>query len=210
MNRLMRQSGMLFLCSCLAVSCGQKSVKKDDLDTERSKISYIMGHDIGKNLREREMDIEILPLFQGIRDGMQEDRHLFSPGEIQEIMSAYQEDARARKRESISSRAADNMERGEAFLAENRNKPGVVNLESGLQYIVMKEGDGARPGPADKVKTHYIGSLIDGTEFINTYQDGKPVVFYVNGVIPGWTEALQKMKVGAKWKLFLPSRLGYG
>ena len=109
-----------------------------------------------------------------------------------------------------SVKASGSKKEGEAFLAENKTKPGVITLPSGLQYQVLKEGTGAKPGPADKVKVHYEGSLIGGKIFDSSIQRGEPIELNVNGVIPGWTEALQLMPVGSKWKLFIPSELGYG
>jgi FKBP-type peptidyl-prolyl cis-trans isomerase FklB len=103
-----------------------------------------------------------------------------------------------------------NKKEGEAFLAENKKKEGVKTLPSGLQYKVIKEGTGKSPKATDKVSTHYRGTLIDGTEFDSSYKRGQPATFPVNGVIPGWTEALQLMKVGSKWQLFIPSKLAYG
>ena len=106
--------------------------------------------------------------------------------------------------------AEKNMEEGEKFLSENKKKKGIVTTKSGLQYIVLSEGNGARPKATDKVKVHYKGTLIDGTEFDSSYKRGEPAVFQVKGVIPGWTEALQLMKVGSKYNLFIPSNLAYG
>jgi FKBP-type peptidyl-prolyl cis-trans isomerase len=103
-----------------------------------------------------------------------------------------------------------NKKEGEAFLTENKKKEGVKTLASGLQYKVLKEGSGKMPKATDKVTTHYQGTLIDGTEFDSSYKRGEPASFLVNGVIPAWTEALQLMKVGSKWQLFVPSKLGYG
>ncbi|MBN8852550.1 MAG: FKBP-type peptidyl-prolyl cis-trans isomerase [Sphingobacteriales bacterium] len=107
-------------------------------------------------------------------------------------------------------KSAGNKKIGEDFLAANKNKPGVVTLPSGLQYTVMKEGTGPKPGPTDKVKVHYHGTLIDGRVFDSSVDRGQPIELAVNGVIPGWTEALQLMSVGSKWKLFIPSNLAYG
>ena len=107
-------------------------------------------------------------------------------------------------------KAAPNKKAGEAFLAENKKQPGVVSLPSGLQYLVMKESTGIKPAASDKVKVHYTGSLLDGTIFDSSVQRGEPLEIAVNGVIPGWIEALQLMPVGSKWKLFIPSYLGYG
>ena len=109
-----------------------------------------------------------------------------------------------------SEKAGPNKKAGEAFLAENKKQPGVVVLTSGLQYLIIKEGTGAKPTSTDKVKVHYHGTLIDGTIFDSSVQRGEPIEFNVNGVIPGWIEALQLMPVGSKWKLFIPSHLGYG
>lgn len=109
-----------------------------------------------------------------------------------------------------SAKASGNKKEGEAFLAANKTKPGITTLASGLQYQVVKEGTGAKPGPTDKVKVHYEGSLIGGKIFDSSIQRGEPIELNVNGVIPGWTEALQLMPVGSKWKLFIPSDLGYG
>jgi FKBP-type peptidyl-prolyl cis-trans isomerase FklB len=209
MNRLTASAGIAILIFGLA-ACGPKTIQKDDLDTEVSRISYILGHDIGKNFQERKIEIELDPLFQGIRDGILENVHLFTPDEVQKITAEFQEGVRTRIREDFSSQGEQNLSDGEAFLEANKENAGVVTLDSGLQYVVMREGSGPRPAISDRVKTHYIGTLVDGTPFINTYEAGNPVIFSVNGVIPGWTEALQKMKVGGKWKLFLPSRLAYG
>jgi len=109
-----------------------------------------------------------------------------------------------------SVKASGNKKEGEAFLAANKGKPGVVTLASGLQYQILKEGTGPKPGPTDKVKVHYEGSLLNGKIFDSSIQRGEPIELNVNGVIPGWTEALQLMPVGSKWKLFIPSELGYG
>ncbi|MEP7258614.1 MAG: FKBP-type peptidyl-prolyl cis-trans isomerase [Flavitalea sp.] len=109
-----------------------------------------------------------------------------------------------------SVKASGSKKEGEAFLADNKTKPGVITLPSGLQYQVIKEGTGAKPSPTDKVKVHYEGSLIGGKIFDSSIQRGEPIELNVNGVIPGWTEALQLMPVGSKWKLFIPSDLGYG
>jgi FKBP-type peptidyl-prolyl cis-trans isomerase FklB len=109
-----------------------------------------------------------------------------------------------------SEKSSGNKKAGEAFLAANKSKPGVITLPSGLQYMVITAGTGPKPAPTDQVRCHYAGSLVDGHEFESSYKNGQPVVFGVNGVIRGWTEALQLMNTGSKWKLFIPSELGYG
>ncbi len=116
----------------------------------------------------------------------------------------------ARMQAIKSVKAEGNKKAGEAFLAENKKKPGVITLPSGLQYQVIKEGNGPKPTREDQVKVHYVGTLLDGSEFDSSIKRGEPIVFGVTGVIPGWTEALQLMPVGSKWKLFIPSSLAYG
>jgi len=125
-------------------------------------------------------------------------------------MTEYQNQMREKMDIERKDSSKINLKESKAFLAENKEKEGVVTLASGLQYKVLKEGTGPLPQATDKVKTHYVGTLINGTEFDSSVKRGEPITFSVNGVIPGWTEALQLMKVGAKWKLFIPPELGYG
>ena len=130
--------------------------------------------------------------------------------QIQETMMALQKDMMAKQQAHVQKLAEDKKKEGEAFLAENGKKEGVTTLPSGLQYKVIQSGAGKTPRPSDTVTAHYRGALTDGTEFDNSYRRGKPEEFPVNGVIPGWQEALQKMKVGDKWQLFIPAHLAYG
>ena len=125
-------------------------------------------------------------------------------------MMALQQVMQSRQAAGKGAMAEANKQEGEAFLAQNKNREGVTTLPSGLQYMVLQEGNGASPGPTDKVTTHYHGTLIDGTVFDSSYERGQPATFPVNGVISGWTEALQRMQEGAKWRLFLPANLAYG
>ena len=135
---------------------------------------------------------------------------MLSEEEMRTVMTAFQKEMAAKQAEMMKSQGEKNKKEGEAFLAENKKKEGVKTLASGLQYKVIKEGTGKTPKATDKVSTHYQGTLIDGTEFDSSYKRGEPATFPVNGVIPGWTEALQLMKVGSKWQLFVPSKLAYG
>jgi FKBP-type peptidyl-prolyl cis-trans isomerase FklB len=125
-------------------------------------------------------------------------------------MTAFQKEMMAKREQAGKEAGAKNKVEGEAFLAENGKKEGVVTLPDGLQYKILKEGDGAKPKATDTVTVHYRGTLISGTEFDSSYKRKEPVSFPVNGVIAGWTEALQLMKVGSKWQLFIPSTLAYG
>ena len=133
-----------------------------------------------------------------------------SDEEIMSTLQAYQQKQMAERQEEAQAVADTNKEAADAFFAENAGKEGVVTTESGLQYTVVEEGDGASPTAEDVVEVHFEGTLLDGSVFDSSYQRGETVSFPVNGVIPGWTEALQLMKVGAKWKLYIPSELAYG
>jgi FKBP-type peptidyl-prolyl cis-trans isomerase FklB len=192
--------GFLFLVS--QVSAEEKLVLKN----QKEKMSYIVGMDIGNNLKKQSIDVDPKILARGIQEALAGVKPLLTEQEIQETMMAFQKEMMA-KQEEIGKK---NKKEGEAFLAENKKKEGVKTLPSGLQYKVIKAGTGKKPKLADTVKAHYRGTLIDGTEFDSSYKRGEPVSFPVSGVIPGWTEALQLMEEGAKWQLFIPSNLAYG
>ena len=169
------------------------------LKSQKDKVSYIIGMDIGTNLKKQSIDIDSNILAKGVKDALSGGKPLLTEQEIQETMIAFQKEVMEKQKK-----------RGEAFLAENKNKEGVKTLPSGLQYKVIKAGTGKTPKLNNTVTTHYRGTLIDGTEFDSSYKRGQPVSFPVSGVIPGWTEALQLMQEGAKWQLFIPPNLGYG
>jgi len=192
------------------IACGKNELSKSGLETQMEKVSYVMGHNIANNFKDQQIDIQMEAFTQGIKDGLKEDVNIFDPTEVQEIMTEYQNQMREKMDIERKDSSKINLKESKAFLAENKEKEGVVTLASGLQYKVLKEGTGPLPQATDKVKTHYVGTLINGTEFDSSVKRGEPITFSVNGVIPGWTEALQLMKVGAKWKLFIPPELGYG
>ena len=176
------------------------------LKTQKDKMSYIIGMDIGNNLKKQSIDVDPNVLAKGIKDALAGQKPLLSDQEIRETMTAHQNEMKT-KQEAL---AKKNKEQGDAFLAGNKKKEGVKTLPSGLQYKVVKAGKGKKPKPDDSVTTQYRGTLIDGTEFDSSYKRGQPATFKVSGVIPGWTEALQLMEEGAKWQLFVPSNLAYG
>ena len=192
------------------IACGKKELSKSDLETQMDKVSYVMGHNIANNFKDQKIDIQMEVFIQGIKDGLKEDVNIFSIKEVQEIMTDYQNQMRDKMEIDRKDVSKINLNESKAFLAENKEKEGIVTLESGLQYRVLKEGTGPFPKATDKVKTHYVGTLIDGTEFDSSVKRGEPITFSVTGVIPGWTEALQLMKVGSKWNLFIPPELAYG
>ncbi len=180
------------------------------LRTQKDKVSYIIGIDIGKAFKKQGLEIDSDLLVKGIKDSMAGNKPLVSEQEIREIMVGLQQKMAAQEAEHQKKLAEKNKGEGEAFLAENKKKAGVQTLPSGLQDKVIRPGTGKKPQKTDTVSTHYRGTLIDGTEFDSSYRRGKPASFPVGGVIPGWTEALQLMEEGAKWQLFLPANLAYG
>lgn len=180
------------------------------LKDKKEKISYIIGMDIGQNLKNQSIDVDPDILARGLKDGLSGGKPSLSEQEIRETMTAFQKEVKAKQEELIKKLAEKNKTEGEAFLAENKKKEGVQTLPSGVQYKVIKAGAGPKPQLTDTVTTHYRGTLIDGREFDSSYRRGKPATFQVKGIIPGWTEALQLMEVEAKWQLFIPSSLAYG
>jgi FKBP-type peptidyl-prolyl cis-trans isomerase FklB len=172
----------------------------------QEKISYIIGRDMATNLKKQGIEVEAESFMKGLKDVQAGTPSALSQQEVQEAMMALQQEMS--QKQGASGEA--NKQAGEEFLADNKNKEGVQTLPSGLQYMVLKEGTGKSPSASDTVTTHYHGTLIDGTTFDSSYERGQPATFPVNGVIAGWTEALQKMKEGAKWRLFIPAELAYG
>lgn len=205
----MKRLWIAFFCVAL-VTIQLSAQKKTTLKTQKEKISYIIGTDIGKNLKKQSIDVSPELLFKGIKDAFAGDKFLLTDQEIQEVMGAFQQEMMAKQSEKMSKLSAANKKDGEAFLEANKKKDSVITLPSGLEYKVVVEGTGKTPTANDTVTTHYRGMLIDGTEFDNSYKRGEPATFPVKGVIAGWTEALQLMKTGSKWKLYIPSNLAYG
>ena len=168
------------------------------------KFSYAIGLGIGQNLLSMgAQGINVEDFAQAIADVLNRKETAISHNEAREIVNNYFTELEAKMN-------AENIEKGKAFLAENAKKEGVITLPSGLQYQVITEGNGKKPSATDKVKCHYEGTLIDGTLFDSSIKRGQPAVFGVNQVIRGWVEALQLMSEGSKWRLFIPSELGYG
>lgn len=174
------------------------------LRTQLDSVSYAIGQDIGSSLKAQGLDnLNPTLLMKAIQDATKNRQPLLTKDQCNMSISDYLQQLKAEK-------VAKNKAAGEQFLAVNKTKPGIVTLPSGLQYQVIKEGTGPKPAATDKVKTHYHGMLIDGTVFDSSVDRGQPISFAVNGVISGWTEALQLMPVGSKWKLFIPADLAYG
>ena len=175
-------------------------------DAFLKQLSYVLGADIGTDLKRSQLEIKVEPFVRAIEDVVGNQTMAMTQDEMKVILDGYKQ----KQMEKMKVAAEKNLADGQAFLAENEKKPGVKKTASGLQYLVVTEGKGEMPKATDTVRTHYRGTLIDGTEFDSSYSRNEPTEFPVNGVIPGWTEALQLMKVGDKWKLFIPAELAYG
>ena len=192
--------------------CGSLSglaVEKADLEDASTKRSYGLGANYGKSLSRGSIEINVQSFMDGLKDGIA-GKSLLTDTEIQAVIDSINQEIRERQKRKQEELAAKNKKDGEDFLAANSQKEGVLTLASGLQYKIIREGNGAIPKATDKVKVHYKGTLIDGTVFDSSYKRGAPAEFFVRGVIKGWTEALQRMKIGAKWQLYIPSELAYG
>jgi len=202
--RVMAGLGILFLVS--QVYAEENLVLKN----QRDKVSYSIGMAMGKDLKKQLIDIDPDILAKGIKDAFAGGKALLTDQEINETMTAYQKELMAKQEEFLKKVGEKNKAEGEAFLAENKKKEGIKTLESGLQYKVIKAGNGKKPTLSDTVTIHYRGTLIDGTEFDSSYRRGEPAPLSISRLIPGWKEALQLMEVGEKWQLFIPSNLAYG
>ena len=178
--------------------------------SEREKLSYALGVEMANNLKRQAIDVDAALLAEGIRDVLGGGTLRLGENEVRETVMAFQRDLMNKQQEAQKVKAEKAKAEGETFLAANGKKEGVVTLPSGLQYRIVTEGSGASPKATDTVTVHYRGRLTDGTEFDSSYKRNEPTSFPVTGVIPGWTEALQLMKVGSKWELFIPARLAYG
>jgi FKBP-type peptidyl-prolyl cis-trans isomerase len=179
---------------------------------KKDRSSYALGMNIGKSFHQSDLDLNLDQLMQGIRATISGGTNaLLNETEQMEAVRSLQQEVRTRQEEKRKVGGEKNKIEGEKFLAQNAKKPGVVTLPSGLQYKVIKEGTGPMPKTTDQVKCTYRGTLIDGTEFDSSAKHGgQPSTFHVTGVIKGWVEALQLMKVGSKWELYIPSNLAYG
>jgi len=180
------------------------------LNTKKDKVSYAIGADLGKKLKTSEIDVDPTVLTRALKDTLTGTKAAMTDDEIRATLMDLTKDLQAKQAAAAKEAGDKNRKEGEAFLATNKTKEGVVALPSGLQYKILQAGTGPKPTAGDTVVCNYKGTLIDGKEFDSSYKRGQPATFPVSGVIKGWTEALQLMPVGSKWQLFIPPDLAYG
>lgn len=198
----------------LFLSCqsGSGVSTKSKLETDDEKISYAIGQDMGNTLKQLDTKLDLAMVYRGIQDVVTGDstKSLLTPEERQKAMETLMTRIREARAKKDSLAGAENSGKAKAFLEKNKAEKGVITTASGLQYMIVQEGTGKSPTVNDQVTAHYVGTLLDGTEFDNSIKRGQPITFPVNGVIPGWQELLPLMKVGQKVKCWIPPELGYG
>lgn len=200
-------TGSLLLAGCSS----QDGTSNVSLETKTDSVSYSLGYQNGQVLKQNNMtDINLDMMKSGMQVAINEDEAQLSNAEMQQIVQEYQQQARLEMQQKQMEEGESNKKKGEEFLTQNREKEGVQVTDSGLQYQVMEEGSGASPDSTDEVRVNYEGTLIDGTVFDSSYERGEPVSFPLDRVIPGWTEGLQLMQEGAKYKFYIPGELAYG
>lgn len=205
------------ICALLCSAGCQKNASSSEnkkaatsIVTFQDSVSYLIGNDIGNSLTQIKDEVNLNLIMQGINDKLNSKDAKISRDAATPIMRRFDGYMRDKVKKAEDEKSAKNKAEGKTFLEENKSKSGVVTTASGLQYIVLSEGTGPKPKETDQVKVNYKGTLIDGTEFDNSYARGEPAQFQLNNVIKGWTEALQLMNTGSKFKIFVPSELGYG
>src|SRR5882762_1826465 len=180
------------------------------LTTEKDKTSYAIGVDLGNKLKSQAIEVDTAILMRGMKDAVAGSKPLMTDEDMRTTLGALSAQIRQKQTAMVKVLTDKNKSEGDAFLTENKSKEGIVTLPSGLQYKILKAGDGPKPAATDSVVCNYKGTLLNGKEFDSSYKRGQPATFAVSGVIKGWTEALQLMPVGSKWQLFVPPDLAYG
>jgi len=206
---MMRKIVMITLALCLAAPlCRAES--QPPLKDEKARDSYALGYEFGGRIRKQGVEVDVETLISAMKSGLAGKESAMTANEMGETLRELRKKVMIVAKRRSDEAAGLNLQKGNAFLAENKTKEGVVTLPSGLQYKVIREGGGPVPKAADTVKVNYRGTLIDGTEFDNSQKRGEPAAISVKGAIKGWSEALQLMKAGSKWQLFVPAELAYG
>lgn len=197
-------------CKPTGTDAKENDLSSDTLETDQQKLGYALGHDLARSLENAKDEIDTAALKRGIDDAFGGKEPLMDEESREEVKTAVAKRLQAQAAKKHDQEAQANLEEGQAFLRDNAKNEGVKTTESGLQYQVMTEGEGENPTAQDKVTVNYKGTLIDGTVFDSSYDRGEPVTFPLSNVIKGWTEGVQLMKPGAKYKFFIPAELAYG
>ena len=213
-TRYLARCGVLaltaYLSSPLTSFAETESTDSSPFSSEMEKVSYAIGLVHGQRMQQDVSNLSESHFHDGFKTGYSDSESLLDAAEIQKTLSEFQQKRQAELAEKQKAAGAENLQAGTKFLDENKTKKGVKVTESGLQYKIITTGKGPKPTPTSKVKVHYHGTLIDGTVFDSSIDRGQPATFPVNGVIAGWTEALQMMNAGSEWMLYIPSALAYG
>ena len=197
---------LAFSTTCFADGAPTES----GFDSTHDERSYALGMDLGQKIKAQDYDVNPDMLLKGFADVLKGQKTRLDQAQVVEVMQNFRQDVMKKRMADQEAKAANNLEQGKAFLEANKDKEGVQVTSTGLQYKVLKEGEGESPAATDTVTVHYKGTLLDGTEFDSSYKRGQPATFPLNGVIPGWTAGLQLMKPGAKYMFYIPSNLAYG
>ncbi len=203
---------LLLLIALIGCSKNEGSASMGDvaIETHIDSISYSIGMDIATSFTQQSVDVNPEVFVQGFTTKYKGDSTLFNEEEMRAVLTSFRNELRQKQQDVSKMKSENNKKAGDEFLAENGQKDGVVETESGLQYKVLTSADGPSPVVSDKVTVHYTGRLLDGSVFDSSVERGEPASFRVDGVIKGWTEALQLMRVGEKWELYIPGHIAYG
>ena len=210
MNRRSLRQNLLAAAAVAALGVSGVAMSQTKLETEKDKVSYMVGMQVGGSLSQIKDEIDLAIVFKAMEASIKGETPALTQAEAMEVQKAFAERLQKKQAAAQQEAATKNKAEGEAFLAGNKSKAGVKTTASGLQYQVVTEGKGPKPVATDTVKVHYTGTTLDGTKFDSSVDRGEPAQFALNAVIPGWTEALQLMPVGSKYTLWIPSNLAYG
>ena len=201
---------LIRICTAVVMLIATGTASAQDLSSDKDKLSYAVGWEFGADLKRRNQEFDVEAVIAALRDAVGEQTPKVTLEEMRELLTAFQEKLRQEQLEAFQQLADDNKVKSEEFLQNNLSKTGIVALESGVQYRIIEEGDGARPNMEDTVEVHYRGSKMDGREFDSSFARGVPQSFKVNEVLLGWQEVLPLMKSGSTWQVFVPPELAFG
>ena len=201
---------LIRICAAVVMLIATGTASAQDISDDRDKLSYAVGWEFGADLKRRNQEFDVEAVIAALRDAVGDQTPKVTVEEMRDLLTAFQEKLRQEQLEAFQQLAEENKVKSEDFLQSNRSKTGIIVLESGVQYRIIEEGDGARPNMEDTVEVHYRGSKMDGREFDSSFARGVPQTFNVNEVLLGWQEVLPLMKSGSTWQIFVPPELAFG